>query len=244
MSVQIFPPEILHLFLDELGLDAEDLQSRAALLACTLVNRQFHYQANSYIFSSLMISSKKRLDALLDILNANPDMARHIRSFTVKHPSQPSPECLSAILKQLHRLQEFGWTSQPVFSHNQATLTAITLSVNSLCSDLPRLTVLNFEDITDFPLSLFSSCCHLVSLTLIRVAFAKIRPETLSGSLFPSLRRLSISGPWTDDDEAVGIIMTHVAPTLTTLILSASGLPENLNNGSSQISNQLSSSLS
>ncbi|KAF8810788.1 hypothetical protein BYT27DRAFT_7185571, partial [Phlegmacium glaucopus] len=73
----------------------------------------------------------------------------------------------------------------------------------------------------DLSLSLFASCCHLESLTLIRVLFVNIRPETLSGSLFPSLRRLRILGPWSDDDDKTfGIIMTHAAPTLTTLILS------------------------
>ncbi|KAF8802983.1 hypothetical protein BYT27DRAFT_7196125 [Phlegmacium glaucopus] len=217
MSVPRFPPEILHLFLDEFGSDAEDPQSRAALLACTLVNRQFHYQANSYIFASLTISSQERLDALLDILNANPNIARHIRSFTVKH--QPSSECPSAVFRQLCRLQEFRWMGRHTFSHTHAMLAEITLSVSSLCSDLPHLTALHFENMMDFPLSLFSSWCHLRSLTLIGVVFAKIQPETLSSSLFPSLRRLSISGPWSND-EAVGIIMTHAAPTLTTLILS------------------------
>ncbi|KAF8810782.1 hypothetical protein BYT27DRAFT_7185559 [Phlegmacium glaucopus] len=132
MSVQIFPAEILDLFLDELALATEDPQSRAALLACTRVNRQFYYQASPYICSSLMISTQKRLDALLDILNANPDISRHIRSFTF--------------------------------------------------------------------------------------FFAKTRPETLPGSLLPSLRRLRISLPLSNDEEAE-IIMTHAAPTLTTLIL-------------------------
>ncbi|KAF8802972.1 hypothetical protein BYT27DRAFT_7260544 [Phlegmacium glaucopus] len=190
MSAQIFPPEILHLFLDEFGSAIESPQSQ------------------------------ERLDALLDIFNANPNIARHIRSFTVKH--QIYYECLPAVFRQLCRLQEFRWMGRPTFSH---TLTAITLSVSSICSDLPHLTVLHFENMMGFPLSLFSSCCHLESLTLVMVAFAKIRPETLSSSLFPSLKKLSISGPWTAGDEAVGIIMTHVAPTLTTLILS--DLPEN-----------------
>ncbi|KAF8810749.1 hypothetical protein BYT27DRAFT_7336526 [Phlegmacium glaucopus] len=52
------------------------------------------------------------------------------------------------------------------------------------------------------------------------VVFAKIQPETLPGSLFPSLKRLRILGPWSNDDEAVGITMTHAAPTLTALIVS------------------------
>ncbi|KAF8810759.1 hypothetical protein BYT27DRAFT_7240607 [Phlegmacium glaucopus] len=97
----------------------------------------------------------------------------------------------------------------------------LRLSINSLFSDLPCLTVtaLHFESIMDLPLSLFSSCCHLESLTLVSVSFANT--ETLSGSLFPSLRRLSILSPWLDDDhEAFGVIMTQAAPTLTTLNLS------------------------
>ncbi|KAF8804702.1 hypothetical protein BYT27DRAFT_7340210 [Phlegmacium glaucopus] len=217
MSVQIFPPEILDLFLNELASATTNPQSRAALLACTLVNRQFYYQASSYIFSSLTIYTQNRLNALLDILNVNPDIARHIRSFTVKH--QPSSERLSAVFRQLRHLQEFRWIGRPTFFYIHAMLIAITLSVSSLCSDLPYLTVLHLENMKDFPLSLFSSCCHLESLTLFRVLFAKIQPETLSRSLFPSLRRLSISGPLSNDDEAVGTIMTHAAPTLTTLIL-------------------------
>ncbi|KAF8810787.1 hypothetical protein BYT27DRAFT_7336549 [Phlegmacium glaucopus] len=222
MSVQIFPPEILDLFLNELRSAAEDPQSRAALSACALVNRQFYNQASPYIFSSLTISTRKRLDGLLDTLNANPDIARHIRSFTVKDQiNQTSSKSLSAVFRQLCRLQEFGWIAPPTFLRYQIMLTAMTLSVNNLFSDCPYLTALHFERMMDFPLSVFSSCCHLESLTLIRVVFAKIRPETLSGSLFPFLRRLRISNPWSDDDsEAFGIIMTHAAPTLTTLILS------------------------
>ncbi|KAF8811577.1 hypothetical protein BYT27DRAFT_7240269 [Phlegmacium glaucopus] len=148
MSVQLFPPEILDLILDELGSATEDTQSRAALLACTL---------------------------------------------------------------------EFGWIGLRNFVSSKVMLTATTLSISSLFSG-HYLTALHFESMTDFPLSLFSSCCHLESLALIKVLFAKIRLETLSGSLFPSLRRLSISGPFSDD-EAPGIILTHAAPTLTTLIL-------------------------
>ncbi|KAF8810761.1 hypothetical protein BYT27DRAFT_7185535 [Phlegmacium glaucopus] len=175
MSVQVFPPEISDLFLDELALTTEDPQSRAALLA-----------------------------------------SRHIRSFTAKHQiNQTSSECLSAVLRQLCRLQEFGWIGLPNWVSSQVMLTAITLSVSSLCSD-HYLTALHFESMWNFPLSLFSSCCHLESLGVL---LAKIRPETLSGSLFPSLRRLSISGP-SSGDEAAGIILTHVATTLTTLILS------------------------
>ncbi|KAF8810772.1 hypothetical protein BYT27DRAFT_6480098 [Phlegmacium glaucopus] len=216
MSVQIFPAEILDLFLDELGSATEDMQSQAALLACALVNRQFYYQASSSIFSSLTISNPNRLDGLLDILNTNPGIARHIRSFTVKH--QPSSKCLSAVFRQLRHLQEFGWIGRPTL-RSQVMLTAITLSISSLCSHLPYLTVLHFEDMTNFPLSLFSSCRHLESLTLLRIVFAEIQQETLSGSLFPSLKRLSLSGPWSKDDGGTGIIMTHAAPTLTTLIL-------------------------
>ncbi|KAF8810757.1 hypothetical protein BYT27DRAFT_7336529 [Phlegmacium glaucopus] len=218
MSAQVFLPEILDLLLDELALANKDPQSRAALLACTLVNRQFYHQASSYIFSSLAISTQKRLDALLDILNANPDIARHIRSFTAKHEiNQTSSECLSAVLRQLCRLQEFGWIGLFNYVSSQVMLKAITVSVSSLCSD-HYLTALHFVNMSNFPLSLFSSCCHLESLSLIGVLFTKIRPETLSGSLFPSLRRLSISNPWSGDEE-VGIILTHAAPTLTTLIL-------------------------
>ncbi|KAF8810758.1 hypothetical protein BYT27DRAFT_7336530 [Phlegmacium glaucopus] len=220
MSIQRFPPEILDLFLNELGSATEDTQSRAALLACTLVNRQFYYQASSYIFSSLTISTQKRLDSLLHILNANPDVARHIRSFTVGDQIDHTSSCLSAVFRQLCRLQQFGCIGPLTLLRSQVMLTEMTLSINSLFSDRPYLTALHFERMMDFPLSLFSSCCHLESLTLITVLFAKIRPETLSGSLFPSLKRLSISSPWPyDDSEAFGIIMTHAAPTLTTLIL-------------------------
>ncbi|KAF8811576.1 hypothetical protein BYT27DRAFT_6442465 [Phlegmacium glaucopus] len=221
MSIQIFPPEILDLFLDELGSATENPQSRAALLACTLVNRQFHNQASSYIFSSLTISTQKRPDDLLDILNANPDIARHIRSFTIKEEIDQAPsKCLSALFRQLYHLQEFGWVGLPIPFRSLAMVTAITSSVSSFFSDRPYLTVLHLESMTDFPLSLFSSCCHLESLTLISILFAKIRPpETLSGSLFPSLRRLNISDLWYSDSKTFEIIMTHAAPTLTTLIV-------------------------
>ncbi|KAF8810754.1 hypothetical protein BYT27DRAFT_6479649 [Phlegmacium glaucopus] len=148
MSIQIFPPEILDLFLDELASATEDPHSRAALLACTgLVNRQFCYQASSCIFSSLTISTQKHPHSLLDILNANAHIARHMRSFTVKH--QLFCKCLSAVFRRLRHLREFGWIGPPMH-------TAITLSVSSLCSDRTYLTVLRFENMMDLPLSLFS----------------------------------------------------------------------------------------
>ncbi|KAF8804902.1 hypothetical protein BYT27DRAFT_6686301 [Phlegmacium glaucopus] len=214
MSVQIFPPEILDLFLDELASDTKDPESQEALLACTLVNRQFCYQASSYIFSSLTISTQKCLDALLDILKANPDIGRHIRSFAAKDLS--SSECLSAVFGQLCRLKDFRWIGLRTIVCSQD----ITLSISSIFSNSPYLTVLHFENMTDLPLSLFSFCCHLKSLILVKVCFAKIRPKTSSGSLFPSLRWLGILGPWSyDDDEVIGVIMAHAAPTLTTFIL-------------------------
>ncbi|KAF8810748.1 hypothetical protein BYT27DRAFT_7253372 [Phlegmacium glaucopus] len=107
MSIQMFPPEILDLFLDELASPTGIPESQEALLACTLVNKQFYYQASPFIFSSLTIAPPNRLDAFLDILNTNPDIARHICLFTVKH--QLSFEHLSAVFKQLRHLQEFGW---------------------------------------------------------------------------------------------------------------------------------------
>ncbi|KAF8810771.1 hypothetical protein BYT27DRAFT_6480081 [Phlegmacium glaucopus] len=109
MSIQIFPPEIFDLFLNELASATRDLQSRAALLACTLVNRQFYYQASSYIFSSLTIYTPKRLRGLHTILITNPNIARHIRSFTVRHQTSP----LSMVFNRLRHLQEFRWIGWP-----------------------------------------------------------------------------------------------------------------------------------
>lgn len=230
MSVPTFPPEILDLFLDELGLDIGDRSSRAALFACTLVNRLFYYRASSHLFSSVSISthrSPERLNALLDILNTHPGLAPRIRSLTVESLKElDSAECLlSAVFKQLYHLQKFGWTGNFAMP-DETTITAITSSIcPSLCNS-PYLTELHFESIRNFPLSFFSACHHLESLTLIRVLFAKIEPETSSDSLFSSLRRLKISGGglWQRDMEAIRIIMTQAAPTLTTLILSQTRL--------------------
>ena len=230
MSVPIFPPEILDLFLDELGLAIGDRRSRAALLACTLVNRQFYFQASAHLFSSLSISthrSPERLNALLDILNKHPDLARRIRSFTIESLKNrlDSAECLSAVFRQLYHLQKFGWTGNFAMP-DETTITAITSSICPSLCNFPYLTALHLKSIRNFPLSFFSACRHLESLTLIRVLFAKVGPETRSDSLFSSLRKLKISGGglWQRDMDAIRIIMTRAAPSLTTLILSQTRL--------------------
>lgn len=229
MSFLKFPPEILDLFLDELGLDIGDRRSRAALLACTLVNRLFYYRASSHLFSSISISthrSPERLNALLHILKTHPDLAPRIRSLTVKSVEKlDSAECLSAVFRQLYHLQKFGWTGNFAMP-DETTITAITSSIcPSLCNS-PYLTELHLESIRNFPLSFFSTCRHLESLTLIRVLFAKIGPEARSDSFFLSLKRLKISGGglWQRDMGAIRIIMTRAAPTLTTLVLSQTRL--------------------
>ena len=230
MSVPILPPEILDLFLDELGLAIGDRRSRAALLACTLVNRQFYYQASSHLFSSLSISthrSPERLNTLLDILNTNPDLARRIRSFKVEGIKNrlDSAECLSAVFRQLYHLQKFGWTGNFAMP-DETTIAAITSSICPSLRNFPYLTVLHLENIRNFPLSFFSACRQLESLSLSRVLFAKIRPETRSDSPFSSLKKLEIlgGGLWQRDMEAIRIIMTRAASSLTTLILSQTRL--------------------
>lgn len=227
MSVPTFPSEILYLFLDELGSAAiKDPQSRAALLACTLVNTQFYHQASSYIFSSLFIStlhSQKRLNALFDILNSNPDITRHIRSLIMEIQIYTIPVRLHAILRQLCHLQKLGWIEVP----ERPAYCNVTPPTGNLCN-LPSLpvTALHFENVLRFPLSLFPACYQLESLTLVDVRFLKMGSKPLPGSLFLSLRTLKISASmWSNKEvEAVTFIMTRAAPTLTTLILSKTGL--------------------
>ena len=216
-----FPPEILNLFIDLLGSTEKHPPSRTALLACTLVNRQFYHQASSYIFSSLSISarntdgrSQRRLNALLDIIKANPNITRHIRSLTVE--VQTCTASLPAVLSQLDHLQEFTW----IDSQQRSLISSYYLIVTSSIKNLSHLTALHFDGLMNLPLSLLSQCCHLESLTLIWVRFAEIERNTLSESLFSSLKKLEVSGVLTDRDvEAMRIIMIHAAPTLTTLIL-------------------------
>jgi hypothetical protein len=227
MSVQVIPAEIFDLFVDQIGLAAiedDDPESRTALLACTRVNTQFHRRASSYIFSSLSISIQRRLDGLRDILNANPYIARCIRSFTVEALSSFNDEIpcesLQLVLKQLSLLQKFGWISQYQTYDTHSSFSTIG---HYLFDDLPSLTASHFENIPHLPLVLFSipGFCHLKSLTLVNVGFEGIRVDALSGSLFSSLERLEIAGAlWSDEDvEAVKTIMVCAAPTLTTLIL-------------------------
>lgn len=222
MSVQLFPGEIFDLFVDQLGLAIEDSESRTALLACTAVSRQFYRQATSHIFSSISIStvhSPTRLNALRDIINANPHIAPCIRSFTVE--VQTYSESLHTVLRQLSRLEKFGWICEHFNQFNWNKPEMPSSMIENLIN-LPSLTVFHFENVIYLPLSLFSGFPHLESLTLINVGFAGIGPDTLSGSLFSSLKTLRISGAlWSDEDvEAVKLIMICAAPTLTTLILS------------------------
>ena len=219
MSIQAFPAELFYLFLDELGSTIEDSESRASLLACTVVNRQFHRQASSYIFSSLTIRSQNRLNGLRDILNANPDIARYIHSFSVE--TQVYTETLQVVLRQLSRLRKFGWICEHFsqFHWNQADAPA---SIIGNLLNVPSLTAFHFSNVMHLSLSLFSAFRHLESLTIDDVGFAKVDLDTLPLSTFSSLKRLKITGPlWSDEDvEAVKTIMICAAPTLTTLILS------------------------
>ena len=230
MSDQIFPPEILDCFLDELGLTIEDPESREALLACIPVNRQFYHKATSYIFSSLTIShhAHKRLRILRDILTVNPDIARHIRSFTLQAGLSPTQH-LPAVFKQLGHLQEFRWIFKGTnWDHNNNIPESIEVinwdhefniaaSIENLCN--PRsLTTLHLEKIGNFQLSLLSTCCNLESLTLITVEFVEMESDPLSSSLFSSLKRLEVRDK-IKDTQAIEKIMICAAPTLTTLIL-------------------------
>ena len=125
---------------------------------------------------------------------------------------------LPDFIKQLYHLQKFAWIGEH-FPDGWQPRAPITASIGNICH-LPSLTTIHLEKISNFPLSIFSACCHLESLTLIMVGFAKIGPNTLlAGSLCSSLKRLTISESLWSDKEAIEIIMTRAAPTLTTLIL-------------------------
>jgi hypothetical protein len=222
MSIQIFPAEIFDLFVDQLGLAIEDPESRTALLTCTRVNRQFYHQASSHIFSSLSLStviSPKSLNALRDILNVNPEIATCIRSFTVE--ARTYTESLRAVLRQLSRLQKFGWICEHFREFHWNEPDTPSSMIGNLF-ELSSLTALHFENVMYLPVSIFYRFRHLESLTLINVGFAKLEPDTSSGSPFSSLKTLRITGAlWSDEDvEAVKLIMICAAPTLTTLILS------------------------
>ena len=219
-----FPVEIFDLFIDELASTIEHAESRGALLACTVVNRRFYRQASSYVFSSISIStlhSQKRLNDLRDILHANPDIAHCIRSFTVE--AQVYTDSLHVVLRQLSRLREFRWISEH-FSQFNWNKPGTPKSIVENLFGLPTLTALHFENTMYLPLSLFSSFCHLESLTLTDVGFASVEPDTLLAVSppFSSLKRLKIMGAlWSEEDvEAVKMIMSCAAPTLTTLVLS------------------------
>lgn len=220
--MSLFPAEIFDLFVDQLGLAIEYPESRTALLACTRVNRQFYRQASSHIFSSLSLStihSLKRLNDLRDILNANPEIATCIRSFTVE--AQTYTGSLRAVLRQLSRLQKFGWICEHFREFHWNEPDTPSSMIGNLF-ELSSLTALHFENVMYLPVSLFYGLRRLESLTLIDVGFAKLEPNTLSGSLFSSLKTLQITGAlWSDEDlEAVKLIMISAAPTLTTLFLS------------------------
>ena len=231
MPVQIFPAEIFDLFVDQLGWAIEVPESRTALLACTLVNKQFYRRATPYIFSSLSISiihseSQKNLDDLHDFLNANPDIAQCIRSFTVEAPSRFEIhwESLHVVLKQLSLLQKFEWISQLQFYGRFHSDTHFSMMEN-LFVDLPSLTAFHLENVLHLPLSFFSGIwnLNLKSLSLVNVRFAEIRADALLGSLFSSLEKLEVTSEllsWSDEDvEAVQKIMVCAAPTLTMLRL-------------------------
>ncbi|KAF8817164.1 hypothetical protein BYT27DRAFT_7237615 [Phlegmacium glaucopus] len=221
MSAQIFPLEILDLFIDELGSATEDPQSRAALLACTLVNRQFYHQASSHIFSSLLIPMRRpqRLNALLDIMNSNPDIAQHIRSLILEirvlHMDMDAKD-ICALLRQLCRLRKFKWVAHG-FLHFTWVNDNLALSIANLCT---ALTEHRFEEnLIDF--ALFLPACHLESLTLIDKWCENIRSKRLSDSLLPLKRLKFPCSMWFDEElEMATTIMTRAAPTLTTLILS------------------------
>ena len=155
MSVPLFPPEMLNLFLYELGLDIGYRRSRAALLVRTLVNRQFYYKVSSHLFSISTHRSPEPLNALLNILNAHSYIARLIRSFAVENRLD-SVECLSATFRQLYHLQKFRWTGYFAFP-DDTTITAITSSLK-----VHLLHCAPLEGIRNFLLS-FSACRHLVT---------------------------------------------------------------------------------
>jgi hypothetical protein len=70
--------------------------------------------------------------------------------------------CLQAAISSF---QNFGWTGN--FSvPDEATITAIASCICPCLCNFPYLTSLHLESIRNFPLSFFSACRHLESLTL------------------------------------------------------------------------------
>jgi len=81
------PFEILSLFVEELGLrfldHRRDTKTRVALQNCTLVCSYLRPQAQRYLFDHTTIYDR-RGETLLRMLEANPILALHIRSFAVE----------------------------------------------------------------------------------------------------------------------------------------------------------------
>ena len=105
------PVEIISLFVEELGLQSleywRDTKTRAALQNCTLVCSYLRPQAQRYLFDHIKIYDR-RGETLLCMLEANPILALHIRSFAVR--SKP-------ILNLDGMILSFGWNPsfrQPV----------------------------------------------------------------------------------------------------------------------------------
>jgi len=121
------PFDILSLFVEELGLrfldHRRDTKTRAALQNCTLVCSYLRPQAQRYLFDHITIYDR-RGETLLCMLEANPILALHIRSFAVEVKANT----------------QFGWCDPLV------RMEPIIQSTRSLC----RLTLSGVSPVTGY----------------------------------------------------------------------------------------------
>ncbi|KAF8148812.1 hypothetical protein B0H34DRAFT_863185 [Crassisporium funariophilum] len=186
------PQELVDKFIDNLAANKGDNESRSALLACALVARSFHGRANHHMFSTLSIVQKhglkgyietnKRMEGLLQILEANPRIGPRVQSFTLEFNSlhmdlylplhRPTRLLIFAenkyLLGILHKLSsprklrlvnQIGASAWPEFGD------LLSSAIHALCR-LPSLTTVLLQNLRDVPPNLFSGSANLTHLRL------------------------------------------------------------------------------
>jgi len=176
------PVEILSLFVEELGLQSleywRDTMTRAALQNCTLVCSYLRPQAQRYLFDHITIYDR-RGETLLRMLEANPILALHIRSFAV----------------QVKADTQLGWCDpfvrmEPIIQ-SARSLCRLTLSgVSPVRGTVPSP---SFTELYDKAVGVFSHLSRVDTLIELSIRnFQAFNPAFLSR--LPGLKNLQLEG--------------------------------------------------
>ncbi|PPQ97236.1 LOW QUALITY PROTEIN: hypothetical protein CVT26_000762 [Gymnopilus dilepis] len=180
----MFPPEITEEILSHLREDQGTLKS------CALTCQSFLFPSRQLLYHKIVLNhrhpaspekSASRVLALLEVLDANPQLCKHVRHLEIVDQSRRwlvHEDCLDPLLRVLgllHNLRGLvvntravprtGFRASHHVDNDDTTMTWPDTLLTAIL-DIIHLPSLDFVSMTDFPMELMKHCQHVTRLSL------------------------------------------------------------------------------